>query len=108
MFLDRDKLGEKNVRRPAVYRSDAASWGKNDIPNRLKRNFFIFPGPAIVISINDIYGQMLIGRFRFRNFRRQHKGLKTLTKTAIALWQHAKTNCFQRRRSFTTFLTCVN
>ena len=43
--------------------------GKNDIPNRLKRNFFMFNLvlPSIT-SINDIYGQMLGGRFKDPSF----------------------------------------
>ena len=43
--------------------------GKNDIPNRLKRNFFMFNLvlPSIT-SINDIYGQMLRGRFKAGGF----------------------------------------
>lgn len=43
--------------------------GKNDIPNRLKRNFFMFNLvlPSIT-SINDIYGQMLRGRFKDGGF----------------------------------------
>lgn len=43
--------------------------GKNDIPNRLKRNFFMFNLvlPSIT-SINDIYGQMLQGRFKDGGF----------------------------------------
>lgn len=43
--------------------------GKNNIPNRLKRNFFMFNLvlPSIT-SINDIYGQMLRGRFSSGEF----------------------------------------
>ena len=38
--------------------------GKNDVPLRLKRQFFIFNMilPAVT-SIDDIYGQMIRGRF---------------------------------------------
>merc|ERR1719230_1548050 len=66
--------------------------GKNDIPNRLKRNFFIFNLvlPSIV-SINDIYGQMLSGRFPLAQFSSNaQNALKLLTKATIALWRTCK------------------
>ena len=38
--------------------------GKNDIPNRLKRHFCIFNVPLpSVAAINNIFGQLVAGRF---------------------------------------------
>jgi dynein heavy chain len=65
-FLDKDKRGDFKVCEDLQFMAamQHPGGGKNDIPNRLKRNFFIFNMvlPSI-ISINDIYGQMLTGRF---------------------------------------------
>merc|ERR1719230_451901 len=66
--------------------------GKNDIPNRLKRNFFIFNLvlPSIV-SINDIYGQMLKGRFPADQFSESAaEVLGKLTSVTIQLWRNCK------------------
>jgi dynein heavy chain len=66
--------------------------GKNDIPNRLKRNFFIFNLvlPSIV-SINDIYGQMIGGRFPAKDFDADAgTALGLLTKSTIDLWRICK------------------
>lgn len=41
-----------------------AGGGKNDIPNRLKRQFAIFNVPLpSVAAINGIFGKLLEGRF---------------------------------------------
>ena len=65
-FLDKDKRGDFKTCEDLQYLAamQHPGSGKNDIPNRLKRNFFIFNLvlPSIT-SINDIYGQMLDGRF---------------------------------------------
>ena len=66
--------------------------GKNDIPNRLKRNFFIFNMvlPSIT-SINDIYGQMLQGRFPSDKVPAETlKVANELTTATIALWRTVK------------------
>jgi dynein heavy chain len=94
MFLDRDKRGEKKTCDDLQYIAamQHPGGGKNDIPNRLKRNFFIFNLvlPSI-ISINDIYGQMLGGRFPPEEFTADAKSvLKSLTKATIELWRTCK------------------
>ena len=65
-FLDKDKRGEFKACEDLQFLGAMGhpGGGKNDIPNRLKRNFFMFNLvlPSIT-SINDIYGQMLAGRF---------------------------------------------
>ncbi|CAM9860378.1 unnamed protein product, partial [Sphacelaria rigidula] len=67
--------------------------GKNDIPNRLKRNFFIFNLvlPSIT-SINDIYGQMLRGRFKDGGFDAEVMKVSggSLTQVTISLWRTMK------------------
>ncbi len=65
-FLDKEKRGSfkvcKDLQYVAAMRHPGG--GKNDIPNRLRRNFFKFNLvlPSMT-SINDLYGQMLMGRF---------------------------------------------
>ena len=65
-FLDKDKRGEFKACEDLQFLGAMGhpGGGKNDIPSRLKRNFFMFNLvlPSIT-SINDIYGQMLAGRF---------------------------------------------
>jgi len=93
-FLDKDKRGDFKVCEDLQYIAamQHPGGGKNDIPNRLKRNFFIFNLvlPSIV-SINDIYGQMLSGRFPSSNF---DGGAQTvlgkLTDATIQLWKLCK------------------
>eukprot|EP01041_Mallomonas_annulata_P002980 gene2980-5847_t len=65
-FLDKDKRGDLKIIEDMQYIGAMGhpSGGRNDIPNRLKRHFFIF---NIILpsvnAINEIYGQMLRGRF---------------------------------------------
>ena len=63
--------------------------GKNDVPNRLKRNFYIFNMvlPSI-LSINDMYGQMLDGRFPKGSVDDGTMDvIQKLTEGTIALWR---------------------
>eukprot|EP01031_Cornospumella_fuschlensis_P048822 gene48822-59779_t len=66
-FLDKDKRGDLKHIEDLQYIAAMGhpSGGRQDIPNRLKRHFFIFnmilPSSQ---AINEIYGQMLAGRFR--------------------------------------------
>ena len=48
---------------------NAPGGGKNDIPNRLKRQFAIFnvPPPSTA-AINDIFGSLMEGRFDAASF----------------------------------------
>ena len=65
-FLDKDKRGDLKVIEDLQYIGAMGhpGGGRQDIPNRLKRHFFIFNMilPSMN-SINEIYGQMLGGRF---------------------------------------------
>jgi len=65
-FLDKDKRGDLKVIEDLQYIGAMGhpGGGRQDIPSRLKRHFFVFnmilPSTQ---AINEIYGQMLKGRF---------------------------------------------
>ena len=93
-FLDKDKRGDFKVCEDLQYIAamQHPSGGKNDIPNRLKRNFFIFNLvlPSIT-SINDIYGQMLHGYFTGIDFDSLTlDSVSKLTDATIQLWKIMK------------------
>ncbi len=87
-FLDKDKRGDLKVIEDMQYIGAMShpGGGRQDIPNRLKRHFFIFnmilPSTQ---AINEIYGQMLQGRFKgvppFFSAIVEH-----LPTTSVALW----------------------
>ena len=91
-FLDKDKRGDFKVCEDLQYMAamQHPGGGKNDIPNRLKRNFFIFNMvlPSIT-SINDIYGQMLAGRFAGVP-KDTLTVVNSLTSATISLWRTMK------------------
>jgi dynein heavy chain len=94
-FLDKDKRGDFKTCEDLQYLAamQHPGGGKNDIPNRLKRNFFIFNLvlPSIT-SINDIYGQMLQGRFNSTDFDEPTlECVSKLTTATIQLWRTMKT-----------------
>jgi dynein heavy chain, axonemal len=65
-FLDKDKRGDLKYVEDLTYvaAANTPAGGKNDLPNRLKKLFFIFNMTVpTTASIDDIYGQMLGGRF---------------------------------------------
>eukprot|EP00956_Cyclotella_meneghiniana_P009264 scaffold12733_cov74-Cyclotella_meneghiniana.AAC.6 len=93
-FLDKDKRGDFKTCEDLYYLAamQHPGGGKNDIPNRLKRNFFIFNLvlPSIT-SINDIYGQMLDGRFTSPEFDAPTLDVVgKLTNATIQLWKTMK------------------
>jgi dynein heavy chain len=93
-FLDKDKRGDFKTCEDLQYLAamQHPGGGKNDIPNRLKRLFFIFNLvlPSIT-SINDIYGQMLAGRFTPTAFDAQTLHVVgQLTGATIKLWKTIK------------------
>jgi dynein heavy chain, axonemal len=93
-FLDKDKRGDFKICEDLQYIAAMGhpGGGKNDIPNRLKKNFFIFNLvlPSIV-SINDIYGQMLRGRFPAGEFDADiMMVVNKLTRATISLWRTMK------------------
>jgi dynein heavy chain len=65
-FLDKDKRGDLKVIEDLQYLGAMGhpGGGRQDIPNRLKRHFFIFNLilPSVQV-INEIYGQMMHGRY---------------------------------------------
>lgn len=93
-FLDKDKRGDlKNIEDlQYIAAMSHPSGGRQDIPNRLKRHFFIFnmilPSTQ---AINEIYGQMMAGRFRGTSayFTSIVEALPTLSVTLWS-WMRAK------------------
>ncbi|CAM9172851.1 unnamed protein product [Hapterophycus canaliculatus] len=90
-FLDKDKRGDLKVIEDLQYVSamNHPGAGKNDIPNRLKRHFFIF---NMIVppeeSINAIYGQMMEGRFPAQERRSTfHIFSQRLPAATTSLWR---------------------
>lgn len=93
-FLDKDKRGDFKTCEDLQYLAamQHPGGGKNDIPNRLKRNFFIFNLvlPSIT-SINDIYGKMLDGCFTSQDFDQSTLDVVgKLTSATIRVWRVMK------------------
>jgi dynein heavy chain, axonemal len=94
-FLDKDRRGEfkhfEGVRYVAAMTHPGG--GRNDIPPRLKRQFCAFNLvlPAIK-SIDDLYGQMLAGRFPSDEFSPSciSTVVNKLTQGTISLWDKVK------------------
>jgi dynein heavy chain, axonemal len=93
-FLDKDKRGDLKVLEDVqfVAAMNTPGGGKNDIPNRLKRHFgvLILTLPSIN-SIDDIYGQMLKGRFLPSEFDPNTlEVVEGLTRATISMWKTVK------------------
>jgi len=93
-FLDKDKRGDFKQCEDLQYVAAMChpGGGRNDIPNRLKRQFFAFNLvlPAMQ-SIDDLYGQMLRGRFSASEFNPECQTIVgKLTNATIELWKRTK------------------
>ena len=104
-FLDKDKRGDFKTCEDVYYIGAMGhpGGGRNDIPNRLKRQFYtINLTPPSINSINDIYGQMLAGRFPARQTETDLKlVVNALTKATIKLWT------FMQNKMLPTPAKCV-
>ena len=93
-FLDKDKRGSIKLIEDVQYVSAMSTpgGGKNEIPQRLKRHFGIITMvlPSIT-AIDDIYGQMLRGRFTKTEFDNSTLAVVDgLTRATIELWRKVK------------------
>jgi len=93
-FLDKDKRGDFKVCEDLRWLGAMThpGGGRNDIPNRLKRQFFAFNLvlPSLK-SIDDLYGQMLNGRFKSDQFSAECVAVvRKLTTATIELWNTVK------------------
>ena len=93
-FLEKDKRGDFKVCEDLQFMAamQHPGGGKNDIPNRLKSKFYCFNMvlPSIT-SINDIYGQMLAGRFPAASTPADTLAVvNKLTIATISLWRTMK------------------
>ena len=94
-FLDKDKRGDIRICEDLTYIGCMThpGGGRNDIPERLKRHFLLFNLvlPALE-SINDLFGQMLGGRFPSADYdSATNKVVSKLTEATISLWNLMKT-----------------
>ena len=94
-FLDKDKRGDFMICEDLQYVAAMThpGGGRNDIPNRLKRQYFAFNLVLSAIkSIDDLYGQMLRGRFDAKEFTPACCDIAgRLTGATIELWRRTKT-----------------
>jgi dynein heavy chain len=90
-FLDKDKRGDMMVCEDIILMSAMShpGGGRSDVPDRLKRHFMVLNlVPPSIESINDIYGQILRGRFR-HHLAGKGEGsvVSKLTAATIDLWK---------------------
>ena len=93
-FLDKDKRGELKNIEDLQYMAAMGhpGGGKNDIPSRLKRHFFVFnmtvPGQK---SIDDIYGRLTRGRFGVEGVPKKVRALADqLLGACVEVWDWCK------------------
>ncbi|GBG33121.1 Dynein heavy chain 5, axonemal [Hondaea fermentalgiana] len=105
-FLDKDKRGDMKHCEDLQYVAAMAhpGGGHNDVPSRLKRHFFIFNMvlPSMT-SINNIYGQMLAGRFSGDDGMLSgaaQEVIGKLTSATIQVWQWAQRKFLPTPRKF--------
>jgi len=105
-FLEKDKRGDMKHCEDLQYVAAMTHpmGGRNDIPNRLKRHFFIFNMvlPSMT-SINNIYGQMLNWRFPRDDTilsPQAYKVVDKLTTATIQIWQWAQRKFLPTPRKF--------
>ena len=94
-FLEKDKRGDFCVLEDLSFVScmQTPQGGRNDIPARMKRQFFCFNIilPSVQ-SINDIFGQMLDGRFPDGEVSKAGMAVvNKLTAATIDLWTQMRT-----------------
>ena len=93
-FLDKDKRGDMKSIEDVDYIGAMSHplGGRNDIPNRLKGHFFVFNIiPPSVDSINEIYGQMLRGKF-IEHGKVFRTVLERLPDATVKLWGWMRSN----------------
>eukprot|EP00485_Elphidium_margaritaceum_P015545 CAMPEP_0202728930 /NCGR_PEP_ID=MMETSP1385-20130828/185872_1 /ASSEMBLY_ACC=CAM_ASM_000861 /TAXON_ID=933848 /ORGANISM="Elphidium margaritaceum" /LENGTH=4770 /DNA_ID=CAMNT_0049395183 /DNA_START=131 /DNA_END=14440 /DNA_ORIENTATION=- len=90
-FLEKDKRGYQKTIELLDYVAAMShpGGGRNDIPNRLKRHFYAFNiTPPSNVSIDNIYGQMLRGRYA--SATELSDVIPTITRSTIKLWLKVK------------------
>ncbi|CEO98004.1 hypothetical protein PBRA_006118 [Plasmodiophora brassicae] len=90
-FLDKDKRGDRKIIENLLYVAAMShpGGGRNDIPSRLKRHFFMFNmTPPSRVTIDNIYGSMCRGRFE--TVPALLAIVPTLTDATIRLWLRVK------------------
>ena len=90
-FLDKDKRGDMMVCEDISLMSAMShpGGGRSDVPARLRRHFMVLNlVPPSIESINDIYGQILRGRFQ-NHLAGKGEGsvVSKLTAATIDLWK---------------------
>ncbi|KAL4479549.1 hypothetical protein ABPG72_018535, partial [Tetrahymena utriculariae] len=91
-MLDKAQRGNQRKMKNLLYigTMNHPGGGRNDIPNRLKRQFFIF-NMILPLSIEGIYGPIIKHVFKQNYFTDStYKVIESLTSATISLWNKVK------------------
>jgi dynein heavy chain len=105
-FLEKDKRGFSMAIENVQYvgAMNHPGGGRNDVPPRLKRHFFLFNmTPPSKLSIDNIYGSMLRGRFEEAPELESQVG--SITQATIDLWSRLKAKMLPTPSKFHYFFT---